>query len=117
MGSEIEIDNTLYVSVDFLLQYPEYLDEKLDEEAGDFDMDVNDGAAGPEEGDDSPSDVRSEMTINGVPYIAVPMLKQNPNYVELKYKHKQDVELPTFVPANVLEGHSLAASRRRRRGS
>ncbi len=113
-GSEIEIDGVLYVSVDFLLQYPEYLDNELDSDAV---SSAEAEVAGPEEGPAGDSIYRSELSINGVTYVAVPMLKSNPNYVELKYGHKQEIELPTFVPEADLEGMGAAAYTRRRRRS
>lgn len=113
-GSEIEIDNVLYVSVDFLLQYPDYLDNEFDTDAVASADSANDG---PEEGDPAPSTCKSELVINGVTYVALPILKSNPNYIELKYKMKQDVTLPTFVPKAALSEARPAASMRRRRSA
>lgn len=114
-GNEVEIDGVLYVSVDFLKHYPEYLDNELDQEM-DID-DQEDDTDTPEEGefDESLSTHKSEIDINGTTYIAVPVLKSNPNYVELKYNQKADVPLSTFIPNNMLKENAAVAAFRRRR--
>ena len=118
-GNEVEIDGILYVSVDFLKHYPEYIDNELDQE---FDIDdEEDDTDKPEEGefDESLSTHKSQIDINGTTYLAVPVLKSNPNYVELKYNQKADVSLSTFIPNKMLneKNVAVAASTRRRRGT
>lgn len=118
-GNEVEIDGVLYVSVDFLKHYPEYIDNELDQEL-DLDDQENDADI-PEEGelDESLSNHKSEISINGITYIAVPVLKSNPNYVELKYNQKADVSVSVLIPNQVLNGKEAVAaySRRRRQRS
>ncbi len=114
-GNEFEIDGVLYVSVDFLKHYPEYLDNELDQEMH-IDDQENDTDT-PEEGefDESLSTHKSEIDINGTTYIAVPVLKSNPNYVELKYNQKADVSLSTFIPNNMLKENAVVTKFRVRR--
>jgi len=110
-GNEVEIDGVLYVSVDFLKQYPEYLDSELEQKA--------EGPESAEESeqmlDNTPSEHKSEICINGTSYIAVPALKAKPNYVEQKYIRKMDVSLEPFVLKNWLSDTQVATYFRRRR--
>ncbi|MCX4028546.1 hypothetical protein H0A36_14440 [Endozoicomonas sp. SM1973] len=115
-GNEIELDGVLYVSVNFLKQYPEYLDNEFNnavDVANDRVVDIEDGM--PEEGDDSPSVHKSEVVLNGTTYLAAPILRTNPNYVELKYNQQVEVALPQFIPNNVLDESKAAISFYRRR--
>nr|VFK55114.1 MAG: hypothetical protein BECKTUN1418F_GA0071002_106310 [Candidatus Kentron sp. TUN]VFK58561.1 MAG: hypothetical protein BECKTUN1418D_GA0071000_108512 [Candidatus Kentron sp. TUN]VFK61067.1 MAG: hypothetical protein BECKTUN1418E_GA0071001_106110 [Candidatus Kentron sp. TUN] len=109
-----EIDDVLYVSEDFLKQYPDYLDTAFDAakpaSAGNY------SDEGPEEGDATPSLYKSQIRVNGRVFIAVQVLMSNPNYLELKYNLGQDVSLPEFIPNGVLgrDGNMYAGSSRRR---
>lgn len=114
-GNEVEIDGVLYVSVDFLKHYPEYLDNELDRVI-DLD-DEEDNTDRPEEGefDESLSNHKSEIKINGITYIAIPVLKNNPNYVELKYNQKTDISLSAFIPNKMLRNANVVTMGFRRR--
>lgn len=117
-GNEIELDGVLYVSVNFLKQYPEYLDNEFNDNvdaANDAAVSIEEGM--PEEGDDSPSVHKSEIVLNGSTYLAAPILRANPNYVELKYNQQIEVALPQFIPNNVLDEGKVATSFYRRRRS
>lgn len=111
-GNEVEIDEVLYVSVDFLRHYPEYLDKEI-EQLGEADYETGEPEAAV---DESFSTHQSELKINGTTYIALPVVRNNPNYVELKYNQNADVALDAFIPNKYLDADSpiAPASRRRR---
>lgn len=110
-GNEVEIDDVLYVSVDFLRHYPEYLDNEI-EQLGEADYETGEPEAAV---DETFSTHKSELKINGTTYIALPVVRNNPNYVELKYNQNADVALDSFIPNKYLDADSpiVAMSRRR----
>lgn len=112
-GNEVEIDDVLYVSVDFLRHYPEYLDNEI-EQLGEAEEETGDPEAAV---DESFSTHKSELKINGTTYIALPVVRNNPNYVELKYNQNADVALDTFIPNKYLDADSPIAPMLRRRRS
>nr|VFK66845.1 MAG: hypothetical protein BECKUNK1418G_GA0071005_111110 [Candidatus Kentron sp. UNK]VFK72246.1 MAG: hypothetical protein BECKUNK1418H_GA0071006_110310 [Candidatus Kentron sp. UNK] len=114
-GNEIEIDDVLYISEDFLRQYPDYLDTTFDaaKPVGAKD----DLVQGPEEGIDTPSLYKSQIRVNGRAFVAMPALMANPNYLELKYNLGQEASLPEFISNRVLETDGDMSFMRRRRTS
>ena len=111
-GNEVEIDEVLYVSVDFLRHYPEYLDNEIEQLGAEADYETGETEAAV---DESFSTHKSELKINGTSYIALPVVRNNPNYVELKYNQNADVALDSFIPNKYLDADSPIAPSSRRR--
>ena len=114
-GNEVEIDDVLYVSVDFLRHYPEYLDNEIEQLGAEADSEIDETEAAAV--DESLSTHKSELKINGTTYIALPVVRNNPNYVELKYNQNADVALDAFIPNKYLDADSPIADFGRRRRS
>lgn len=113
-GNEVEIDDVLYVSVDFLRHYPEYLDNEIEQLGTEADYETGEPAAAV---DETFSTHKSELKINGTTYIALPVVRNNPNYVELKYNQNADLALDAFIPNKYLDADSPIAPQSRRRRS